>query len=87
MGAVTARQRESIPAGTGTTDLPRETVHEGRQRHGWKERERGEGGDEEGEREGGGGGNLRPGEKAGREGGEGKASSIKRGARGGGGGE
>ncbi|KAG7208075.1 hypothetical protein KM043_009652 [Ampulex compressa] len=24
MGAVTARQRESIPAGTGTTDLPRE---------------------------------------------------------------
>lgn len=28
MGAVTARQRESIPAGTGTTDLPRETVHQ-----------------------------------------------------------
>jgi len=24
-GAVTGRQRESIPAGTGTTDLPRET--------------------------------------------------------------
>lgn len=86
MGAVTARQRESIPAGTGTTDLPRETVHEGRRRHGWRERERErqeEGGDEA-EREG----NLRPGgEKAGREGGEGKASSIKRGARGGGGGE
>lgn len=40
MGAVTARQRESIPAGTGTTDLPRETVHEGRRRHGWRERER-----------------------------------------------
>lgn len=26
MGAVTARQRESIPAGTGTTDLARETA-------------------------------------------------------------
>lgn len=46
-GAVTGRQRESIPAGTGTTDLPRETkIERKRQREendvsrGRKERER-----------------------------------------------
>ena len=37
-GAVTGRQRESIPAGTGTTDLPRETERDRK-----RERERGRG--------------------------------------------
>lgn len=31
-GAVTGRQRESIPAGTGTTDLPRETKRDRKRR-------------------------------------------------------
>jgi len=43
-GAVTGRQRESIPAGTGTTDLPRE-------RDGEKERERDRKRDGDGEKE------------------------------------
>lgn len=37
-GAVTGRQRESIPAGTGTTDLPRETKRDRKRR---RQRERG----------------------------------------------
>jgi len=40
-GAVTGRQRESIPAGTGTTDLPRETERD-RKRQRDREKERGE---------------------------------------------
>lgn len=43
-GAVTGRQRESIPAGTGTTDLPRETKRDRkRRRQRERERERGRG--------------------------------------------
>lgn len=72
MGAVTARQRESIPAGTGTTDLPSETERRASRRERGHEVERDRERPDQGPE----------GFRGGREG----ERAVSRGARGGGGG-